>query len=156
MNFGSLHDVYVHGTHRPIQSQCSELICRQIRVPYSYLRRCSRNLQTENLNYWFRKLGDKELLVRYDEDDVRTIVTTRYKPIANSTILEAFQRNGYTCEVSYAIDPKMMKVDIPDFHSSFRINGDEHKGGSPKTSIIWIFFAPGLKWRKTPESEGRI
>jgi len=129
MNFGSLHEVNIDGISKPMQSQCSELLCRQIRVPYGYLKRCSRTLQSDNLNYWFRKLENKELLVRFDGDEVRAIVTPRYKPVANSVILESFLQSGYTGEVSYAIDPMMMKVDIPDFHSSFEIAGERHKGG---------------------------
>ena len=106
LRFGNLGRIAVEGITMKLQQQCSELICHQIKVPYSYLARCSHDLQAENLNYWFEKFDSKELLVRFDGDEVRAIVTPRYKPIANSTILESFLQNGYTGEVNFPSIPK--------------------------------------------------
>jgi len=84
----------VYGKERfRLQAQALDQIAAKVRVPANYLRRCPAELLAKNLNYWLERLG-AELLVRFDGDEVRALLSDRYRPVSH---LEVVQSLLQTC-----------------------------------------------------------
>jgi hypothetical protein len=81
-------DLAIRGEPHPVQDQVLTLLGPKIEVPAQYLRRCPPWLRAENVNHWMKDLGDRDMLVRYDGDAVRAVLSTRYKPVSNLDLVQ--------------------------------------------------------------------
>ena len=52
MEFRSLDEMVIAGERIKLLSSAQRLFANKLRVPITYLERCSTGLQAENLNYW--------------------------------------------------------------------------------------------------------
>jgi hypothetical protein len=75
---------------RGIQKQAHEQIAERVGVPLSYYERMketSPELLAANANFWLRRMSDRKYLVRCSGDEVRAVVSNRYRPISHLDLL---------------------------------------------------------------------
>lgn len=82
----------VYGSERyRLQGQALDQIAARVRAPANYLRRCPPELLAENLNYWLERM-EGELLVRFDGDEVRALLSDRYRPVSHLEVVHSLLR----------------------------------------------------------------
>jgi hypothetical protein len=81
VRFRSLEEVAIAGRHYGLTRSAKRLFAQKLQVPLEYLARCPEDLQADNLNYWIRSLEETPLFIRFDQDRVRAVFSTRYRPI---------------------------------------------------------------------------
>jgi hypothetical protein len=127
MNFDGIDYLVFTGdrTKRKIRPAAQRQIAARLGVPMSYLAKCPRHIQTENLNYWMEqeKKRSKQLFVRFDGDDIRAFFTRRYEPMDNMKVLERLDEMGFDhqTEVHCALDDEFMSLSIPNFEKTFTV-----------------------------------
>lgn len=52
----------------------------RLKMPAGYIHRCPLDLQREQINHWLAVYKKNNVLLRWKEDEVRAIFSTRYKP----------------------------------------------------------------------------
>ena len=112
-----LASVSIAGERRPLRETAQrQLATNRFGIPFPYLQRCPRELQSENLSYWLTKERNEKLFFRFDGAHVRAIFSPRYKIVDNKDILERLTGFGYdpSTPVQVRIDPNFMSVSIPD------------------------------------------
>ena len=55
MEFRSLDEMVISGERIELWNSAQRLFANKLRVPITYLERCSMELQAENLNYWLEQ-----------------------------------------------------------------------------------------------------
>ncbi len=128
IGFDGVGTMTISGQRHRVRSVAQRQIATRLGVPHSYLTRCPRDLQTENLDYWLTREKNDELFVRFDGDDVRAIFTPRYQPVDNIRVLEKLEELGigHDMDVQLALDGEFMSLSIPDSRKTFTI-GDNDK-----------------------------
>lgn len=126
ISFDHLGKVNIAWESHPIAPIAQRSFCYRLGIPHQYLRRCPLELQAENMNHWIEKEKNKELLFRFDGDQVRALFTPKYKPVDNFEILERLDSLGYEpdTKVQCTLDSEFMLLSIPDGHNAFSVNGD--------------------------------
>lgn len=127
ISFDHLASVSIAGQSQPVKPIAQRAIAARLSVPYSYLQKCPKELQAENLNHWISKERNKELFFRFDGDDaVRAIFTPRYVPMDTTTILSRLSDVGYgpDTRVQCALDDNFITLSFPDDSKTFAVNGD--------------------------------
>jgi len=131
ISFDNLDVLRIAGEPHTIRPVAQRSISNRLGIPYTYLRRCSSDVQAQNLNHWIKKEKNEKLLFRFDGDDVRAVFTTKYIPVDNFEVCERLDSLGYgpDTEVQCHLDPEFMSLSIPDGKHAFDINGDKFKPG---------------------------
>jgi len=128
MEFRGLDEMVVAGERIELLSSAQRLFANKLRVPITYLERCSAGLQAENLNYWLEqeKRQRDSLFCRFDARSLRAVFTDRYKVLDNTDVLRKMQRYGFDpeTEVHLTLDGNMMVVKVPDYSRAFEVNAD--------------------------------
>lgn len=131
ITFHNLDVMLISGEPHSVRPIAQRSISNRLGIPYPYLRRCPPDIQAQNLNHWITLEKNDQLLLRFDDNDVRAVFTTRYKPVDNFEVLERLDSLGYgpDTEVQCHLDPEFMSLAIPDGAHAFDINGDRFKPG---------------------------
>ncbi|MBF0474935.1 MAG: DUF932 domain-containing protein [Deltaproteobacteria bacterium] len=128
MEFESLEQMYIMGAEVEVLPSAQRLFANKLHVPYSYLARCSKDLQAQNLNYWIKQeaLNRDSLFCRFDGAKLRAVFTDRYKVMDNVDVVENMQNSGFkdNDEVHYNLDENMLVVKVPDYTKTFGLSGD--------------------------------
>lgn len=74
----------------PLQDQALTLLGTKLGVPANYLRKCPEDLRAKNVNHWLRRMDNKDLFVRFDGDEIRAVLSTRYQPVSNLDVVNVF------------------------------------------------------------------
>lgn len=128
ISFDSISTVRIGGSEqynlRPIAQQ---LMASRLSIPLYYLRKCPESLQKENLDYWIARQNTKKFFFRFDDKEVRSVFSTKYRPMDNFEILEKLDSIGYSPDtnVQASLDHSFLQLNIPDAHKTFSINGDK-------------------------------
>jgi hypothetical protein len=100
-----------------------------LRIPYSYLSRCPKELQAENLNFWLKKEARRRevLFCRFDGNRLRAVFTERYKPLDNMSLLSEMLCQGFDpgAKVQYGFDDRIFVLKVPDYAKTFGLRGDD-------------------------------
>lgn len=131
LSFGSLDRVRVSDQDYLIRPSAQTALCTRIGAPYSFVRRCSADLQQQIIHEMMPK-DESRLFVRYQGSSVRAIFSTRYTPVDNIEIMNRMFEMGYNpdTEIQYAFDEQIMNLSIPDHLKTFEISkGDVIKPG---------------------------
>ena len=131
ISFDNLERVNIAGESHTIRPIAQRSFCYRLGIPHHYLRKCTSDLQAENMNYWIEKEKNDELLFRFDGDHVRALFTPKYKPVDNFEILERLDSLGYEpdTKVQCSLDGEFMLLSILDGHNTFSVNGDKMTPG---------------------------
>lgn len=126
MEFDSLNRMWVAGKPVEVAPSAQRLLANRLRVPHTYLSRCPRSLQSENLNYWLEQEAKvrETFFCRFNGDRLRAVFTERYRPLDNMEILAQLIQHGFdpASQVQYAIDDKMFLIKIPEYARAFGVN----------------------------------
>jgi len=126
MSFESLDHMMISGQSVGVLPSAQRLLANRLRVPHSYLARCPKELQAQNLNYWIereRKLRET-FFCRFAGDQLRAVFTKRYAACDNMMILSQMVQHGFDplAEVQYCLDESMMVVKVPEYDRSFGVS----------------------------------
>jgi hypothetical protein len=124
-----------HGSwdEAPLQDQAMDHIAVKLHIPATYLRRCPTRLRAENVNHWFKGLGYKRLLVRFDRAEVRAILTPSYVSINNVDLVHRFcqmaETKGLRLVVRYEWTASRFVAQIVETKRDLAVPGDTMLGG---------------------------
>jgi len=126
IEFESLNEMWVENVSVEVLPQAQKLLANRLGVPFSYLNRCSPELQRINLQYWLeqeRKQRETFFLRFNGQKDVRAVFTDRYTAIDNREILSKMLALGFRPEqeVQYMLDDGMMVVKVPEYARAFDV-----------------------------------
>jgi hypothetical protein len=115
IEFNSLDEMWIGGVSVEILPQGQKLLANRLGVPFSYLNRCSPELQRTNLQYWLeqeRKVRENFFLRFNREKQIRACFSNKYTAIDNREILAKMLDLGYRPEqeIQYMLDDGMMVV----------------------------------------------
>lgn len=82
----------VDGTPHRLLPRALDQLAAKLRVPASYLSRCPTDLAATNVNRWLEG-SDAELLVRFDGDTVRALLSTRYRPVSHLEVVRGLMQS---------------------------------------------------------------
>ena len=123
MEFDGLEKMWIAGKQVGVLPSAQRLFANRLRVPYSYLARCPKELQARNLNYWIQEEREKRetLFCRFDGDSLRAVFTDRYTAIDHMEILSRMVEYGFNpeVEVHYSLDQELLILKVPDFTRTF-------------------------------------
>jgi hypothetical protein len=133
MSFLDLGSISIAGRTHEILPSAQWLFANKLRVPHSYLERCSYELQAHNLNYWLEiEKGQRDtFFCRFDGLKVRAVFTDRYKVIDNREILRRMETYGFKpdTEVHLDLNSSLMAVKVPDYERMFELGSDKMAPG---------------------------
>ncbi|MBF0527654.1 MAG: hypothetical protein HQK56_21450, partial [Deltaproteobacteria bacterium] len=134
MEFESLDQMIIMGAEVEVLPSAQRLFANKLHVPYSYLARCPKDLQAQNLNYWLKQESQNRdsLFCRFDGAKLRAVFTEKYVVMDNADMLEHMAINGFkpNDEVHYNLDQDMLVVKVPDYSKTFGLRGDNIVPGS--------------------------
>ena len=129
MQFDSLTRMWVSGRPIEVVPTAQRLLANRLRVPYSYLSRCSDELQARNLNYWIEQecRQRQTFFCRFDADRLRAVFTERYTVIDHMEVLTKILEAGFdpAKEVQFALDNEIMVLKMPEYDKAFHLAGDD-------------------------------
>jgi hypothetical protein len=129
MSFNSLAQIDIAGKSFGILPSAQRLFANRLHVPHSYLSRCSRELQADNLNYWIKEeiKNRQTLFCRFDGNNLRAVFTERYTAIDHMEVLTKMLDYGFnpSAEVHFALDNEMMVLKVPEYERMFRLSEDD-------------------------------
>jgi hypothetical protein len=129
MRFASLERMDIAGQSFGVLPSAQRLLSNRLRVPFSYLNRCPRELQAENLNYWIEQeaRNRQTLFCRFAGNDVRAVFTERYTAIDHMEILTKMLEYGFdpASEIQLSLDNSMMLLKIPEYERAFHLFGND-------------------------------
>ena len=130
----------VYGGERfRLQGQALDQIAARVRAPANYLRRCPPELLAENLNYWLERM-EGELLVRFDGDEVRALLSDRYRPVSHLEVVHSLLQTCPAEVPAYrptAPNGAGQGLSMPLFEAVWRTRGDSNPQPSvPKTDAL--------------------
>jgi hypothetical protein len=91
-------EMWIKGVSIEILPQGQKLLANRLGVPFSYLNRCSPELQRTNLQYWLeqeRKVRENLFLRFNREKQIRACFSNRYTAIDNREILSKMLTIGF-------------------------------------------------------------
>jgi hypothetical protein len=130
LKFDSFNTVRIDGEPHTLRPMAKRGIAFRLGIPSSYLDKCSKELQSSNMNYWIKHEKNEELFFRFDaEDNVRTVFSPRYVPLDNRNVIKNLYSMGFDkkTETRCTIDDDFMSLSI--FEGSFKINRDQMMNG---------------------------
>jgi Domain of unknown function (DUF932) len=126
MEFDSFDNMTIGNKGYEILPSAQRLIANRLRIPQSYLTRCPRDLQSENLNYWLeRENKNREtLFCRFSGSKLRGVFTQRYTALDNMEVLTKMLDYGFdpACEVHYSLDESLMVLRVPEYGRMFELS----------------------------------
>jgi hypothetical protein len=129
MRFNRLDSLQMAGRTVEVLPSAQRLFAYRLRIPQSYLERCSPELQAENLNFWLEREKEQRetLFCRFDGSRLRAVFTDRYKVIDNAEIVEKMDEYGFTAsaEVHLSLDHSLMALKVPDYTRAFFVGQDK-------------------------------
>jgi hypothetical protein len=133
ISFESLNTMKIGDERHTLRTVAQRSIAWRLGIPYNYLAKCPQELQAEQMNHWIRQEKREKLFLRFDgqEQEVRAVFSTRYRPTDNFEILARLDEMGYTpgTKVQCHLDPEFMLLSIPDGKRSFKIGTDKMTPG---------------------------
>ncbi len=78
-------------TEHPLQDQALNLIGSKLKIPPDYLRRCPADLRSKNVNFWLKNVGNKRMMIRFDRNEIRAVLSERYSPVSNKQIIDRIE-----------------------------------------------------------------
>ena len=81
----------VRGEAHRLQPRAFDQLAGKLRVPASYLHRCPGDLVARNLNSWLAGIHT-DVLIRFDGDEVRAVLSPRYQPVSSLELVRALSR----------------------------------------------------------------
>jgi hypothetical protein len=132
LKFDNLNTVRIAGEKHHMNKMGQQGIAFRLGVPLSYLQKCPEDVQAYNMNYWIKHEKNEELFFRFDaEDNVRTVFSPKYIKLDNLQVIKHLYKMGFDkkADARCTIDDDFMSLSIFDDKSSFKINGDQMKGG---------------------------
>ena len=128
MEFQSLNWMSIGNNVVKVLPSAQRLLANRLRVPHSYLCRCPKEMQAQNLNYWLQQQQrDREtFFCRFDGDSLRAVFTDRYTALDHTEILGRMLEYGFKpdIEVHYSLDQNLLVLKVPDFTRIFGFDGD--------------------------------
>jgi len=123
LTFEHLERVRIAGDLYPLETIAQRSICSRLAIPFEYLRRCPREIQAQNLNYWLTHECNDKLFFRFDGAQVRAVFTPRYRPVDNLEVLERLEQLGYGGEVQVQcrLDARFLSLSITTHNNEFMI-----------------------------------
>lgn len=127
IRFNDFDTVTVDGGAYAMQKSAQRLISGRLKIPFEYLKRCPRHLQEENLNHWMQGLGSKPLFLRFADQSLRAVFTTRYQVINNVDIIDRLLRTGFSEEeeIFFTFSDEIMVINRPKMAQVFRLMQEE-------------------------------
>jgi hypothetical protein len=123
MMFHSIDRMRISGKEVAVLPSAQRLFANRLRIPHSYLVRCTAELQAGNLNAWMEKEVERRetLFCRFNGDNLRAVFTDRYKAIDHMEILSKMVEYGFNpdTEVHYSLDQEILVLKVPDFTRAF-------------------------------------
>ena len=126
MRFDSLERMDIAGQSFGVLPSAQRLMANRLRVPFSYLSRCPKELQAENLNYWIEREARNRhsLFCRFDRNDLRAVFTERYTAIDHMEVFTKMLEYGFSpsSEIYLSLDQAIMVLKIPEHDRLFRLS----------------------------------
>ena len=102
----------VGGERMGLQAQALDQVAARLRVPANYLRRCPPELVARNLNHWLER-EDGKVLVRVDGDEVRAVLSERYRPVSHVEVVREILRVcGEEVPVRWELDATRLALQV--------------------------------------------
>jgi len=116
-----------------LSAHAHKQLCARIDVPYSFLRRCPRNLQYLLMNYFIQHGGyDKEVMLRTaHQSQVRAIVSERYTPFDDVQLFPLIEPWVKETEVEwYSFDDYSthVRLTLPETEEEIKVGDAVQKG----------------------------
>jgi hypothetical protein len=131
ISFESLQTMKIGDERHTLRTVAQRSIAWRLGIPYNYLAKCPVDLQAEQMNHWIKHEKREQLFIRFDDQQIRAVFSTRYRPTDNFEILARLDEMGYTpdTKVQCSLDGEFMLLSIPDGRRQFKINGDKMTPG---------------------------
>jgi len=113
----------------PLQSQALQLFASKLRIPHSYLVRCPPELRAENCNFWLRQQAGRRLMLRFDFEEVRAVLSERYEPVSNLEVAEEIRKRAGNVLVRCELDRCRFIAQVVNGRSVEASPGDRLHGG---------------------------
>lgn len=130
---GSLFIKDGHMQSYPLQTQALEHLAVKLRIPATYLHRCPPHLIAFNINHWLAGLRGKPLLIRFDGNMVRAILSPSYVPLSNleliAMLMEMADSQHLSLHVRYEWSETRFVAQIVEVGRDLAIPGDTILGG---------------------------
>jgi hypothetical protein len=151
ISFDSLETMKIGNNRHTLRPIAQKSILWRLGIPHSYIQRCSAEIQKLNMNYWIQFEKQKQLFVRFDNNEIRAIFTPRYIPTDHFEIMLRLDEMGYGPETKCQcfLDDQFMLLNIPDSKKTFQINGDQmtpgislqnsETGMSSLSASLWVY-----------------
>jgi len=145
-----LDDVNGHlrtnGSSHILQPHARRLLAQKLRIPDSYLGRCPHHLAAANVNHFLREKGSRPLLIRYEGDQIRAILSDRYQAVDHPALTRALlEVVPESVPVRYELSPTLMVLQVLPPESQEASNGFDLFGGITVTNSETGFAVVGLK-----------
>lgn len=133
MEFQNLNELMIGNNLVEVLPSAQRLVANRLRIPLSYLCRCPKQLQAENLNYWLdqQRMERESFFCRFDGNRLRAVFTERYTVFDHTEILSKMVEQGFnpTAEVHISLDETLMLLKVPEYSRSFSValNGEKDK-----------------------------
>ena len=129
MRFDHLERMTIAGQPFEVLPSAQRLLANRLRVPYSYLARCSQDLQQANLQYWLDQESRRRetFFCRFDGSNLRAVFTERYKATDHLEVLSQMLEYGFDPggEVRFALDQEAMILQVPDPGRAFGLSEND-------------------------------
>ena len=131
ISFASLDRMRIGGDEHTLRTVAQKSVAWRLGIPFNYLAKCPVDLQAEQMNHWIKHEKREHLFIRFDDQQIRAVFSTRYRPTDNFEILARLDEMGYTpdTKVQCHLDAEFMLLSIPDGRRQFKINGDKMTPG---------------------------
>lgn len=90
----------------------SRQLYEKLGIPVPYARRMPSDILAMNVNYWLTAEPDKEIMLRYRDDNIRGVLSGRYQPYDNYPVIEAVDK----CLEGAAVHVDSFHLDDLGFH----------------------------------------
>lgn len=129
MAFESLNSMWIGNKPVSVLPSAQKLLSNRLRVPYSYLQRCPRDLAADNLNYWLKqeKTQRETFFCRFDGNSLRAVFTERYRVLDHMEVLTKMLEYGFdpAGEVHFTFDAEIMVLKVPEYGRGFDLAGTD-------------------------------
>lgn len=128
IQFASLENMIIDGHIHPVSPRSQSMITTKLKIPHNYLQRCSPSIQARQLNYWMDNQQDRDFLVRFDGEMVRSLFSNRYKITDNQELLNQLEAFGIrpNADVELNLDSDFLSLSIPNQEETFDIGSADY------------------------------
>ena len=105
-------NMVVKGEEFELNQHAFTQVANKLHIPTPYLKRCEPELQAINVNAWL-KTRENSLLIRTEDNHIRSVLSERYRMINHWDILEWLSKDmNNSTQIRYELTEKYMNIQV--------------------------------------------